>query len=146
MLFRSLLALGHPNVNLCNRTDEKARRLAEGTTVNTLPFASLSEAVWTYDIVILAVSMKGLLFSKAEFDVSRNNTKLIVDLGLPHNVDAQLGEYLKLVSISHLKEIAERNITKRQDQKEQVERIIQEELQALLDWHTYREKQIGMEC
>ena len=114
------------------------------TADNSTEALSLSAATWSLatifsGLIIFATSAQHYLVNKKQWRGSTNNTMLIIDLGVPRNVDPELASELDLITVDGLKEIAEKNIKKRKGEKDKILAIISDELEHLHSWKTYKQ-------
>tara|TARA_A100001015_G_scaffold34729_1_gene38453 strand:+ start:110 stop:1123 length:1014 start_codon:yes stop_codon:yes gene_type:complete len=139
---KKLHALAHPSITLCNRTLDVAKRLSVEYETGLLEYGELALSINQYDIVITAITeRKPIIFSK-NFDDRLNY--LLVDLGLPRNVDPQCeeNENITLINVDGLKEIATKNVKRRQGELAKVELIIEDEISRFNDWIVNKKKYV----
>ena len=71
---------------------------------------------------------------------------MIIDLGLPRNVDPNISnehKYISLINVDGLKEIATKNVNKRKVEIEKVKYIIKEEILEFDTWLDNRKKYVS---
>jgi len=136
---KKLHALGHPTITLCNRTFSKAEALAKTYNCKALPFENLTSKAKTFDIVLSAASLKEHCLSSAHFQ-DNSKTELIIDLGLPRNIDPAVTPNLNIpiITVEGLKDIATKNGQKRKAECSAAEIIIEEDFAKLMQWATYK--------
>jgi len=129
------------NIVITNRTQSKAEALAEELGTNrVLPYESYKEHLHEFDIIITAVSTKEYILNAAEMQQSMAKRRLkpviILDLGLPRNVDPEVGalQNMFLKDIDALKHIIDKNLERRRAELPKVKAIIDEELVAFGQW------------
>lgn len=136
---KKLDALGHPEVWLCNRTDNKVMPLQERYRIHHLPFQELRQTVKTFDIILIATSATAYLLDTSLFE--KNTTpKLILDLCVPRNVDPDVGQLpnITLLTVDSLQKIADKNVQKRQKEHTKVALILEDELSKIDQWTAHR--------
>ena len=139
---KKLDALGHPNIVLANRTHENALQLINSHNASIEHYDDVFESLSEYNIIISAVSVKDKIIIPTHFKKD-HQCKLIIDLGLPRNVDPSVEKTHKnitLINVDRLKDIAENNINKRKVEVEKVKEILIEEQRFFNDWLTKREQ------
>ncbi len=134
---RKLLSLGHPDLTITNRTDEKAKRFSKEEGINFIPYMSCFDNAHHYDIILTAVSSKTHILGREQFDRDDSITELVIDLGMPRNVDASVDDCdnMELVAVDGLKDIAEKNVKSRADELGKVRAIIVEDIEKFNQWY-----------
>ena len=129
------------NIVITNRTFSKAEALAEELGTNqVLPYESYKEQLHEFDIIITAVSIKDYVLTEPELQQSMQKRRLkpviILDLGLPRNVDPKIGKLknMFLKDIDDLKHIIDKNLEMRRAELPKVQKIIDEELVGFGQW------------
>ena len=139
-LIQKLSALGHPSINLCNRSQDKANLLAQKYDLKILPFDKLPSHAHHYDIIFAATSSKSFLLNSSNFNHKNNQTQLAIDLGVPRNLNPDIDQHKTIfrLTITHLKNVADKNIHRRKQDMNQAQNIIQEELKKVFDWINFK--------
>ena len=134
-------ALGHPDITLCTRTEKTGRELCETYALNWLPITKLAKCIGDYEIIMCVASVKKPLIKRAWFN-STSKTRCMIDLGVPRNMDREiaLDTTITVLSIAELKDIAAKNIKRRQEEISLVYAIIEEELKNLQQWFSYKKQ------
>jgi len=129
------------NIVITNRTLSKAEALAEELGTNqVLPYESYKDHLHEFDIIITAVSSKEYVLTEPELQQSMQKRRLkpviILDLGLPRNVDPEIGKLknMFLKDIDALKHIIDKNLEMRKCELPKVKKIIDEELVGFAQW------------
>ena len=135
---KKLHALGHPNITVCNRTIARAESCQETFCVSMLSFEALSTAVCDYDIVISAISCKYPLIKGKMLDKPTAPT-LIIDLGLPRNVNLDDPNQTTVISVEGLKSHANANAKRRQGELAAANFIIEDEQSKFYQWSEYKQ-------
>ena len=120
---KKLHALAHPDITLCNRTLAVSESLSSQYETAYFDYTDLASRVGEFDIIISAVTEKTFIIFPENF--SSNSDCLLVDLGLPRNVDPSCENLntIKLINVDGLKEIATKNVKRRQAELSKVEII-----------------------
>jgi len=127
---------------ILNRSMERARTLATQLRGEPLALSSLAEHLPEADIVICATGAPEPLINK---DLARSamkhrsgNNMLIVDIGVPRNVAADVAQIDNLIlnNVDGLQAMIDQNIERRRYQVPRVEEIIAEEVDRFLSWHS----------
>ncbi len=135
---KKLHALAHPDITLCNRTLAVSESLSSQYETAYFDYSDLASRVGEFDIIISAVTEKTFIIFPENF--SSNSDCLLVDLGLPRNVDpsCENGNTIKLINVDGLKEIATKNVKRRQAELSKVEIIVEDEISKFNQWITYK--------
>lgn len=146
-----LLEKGARKISITNRTALRAQSLLDmlasehgadtAFTAHMLPFESFRSHLAEFDIIITAVAETGILISAAELEaamrVRHSKQLLVLDIGLPRNVDAAAASLYNvfLKDIDDLNIIVGKNLEKRRAELPKVQSIIAEELIRFEQWH-----------
>ena len=135
---RHLHRSGASNILVTNRTLEGAEnmaRLFEGKVVEYSKFhATLPEI----DILIASSGAQQYILGpdevKAAIGARRNRPMFLIDIAVPRNIDPKAGllDNVFLYDIDDLQKVVERNLTLRQKEAEEAERIIEEEVERTI--------------
>ncbi len=139
---RNLLERGATDVRLANRGRERAEALQrQHPAIRLISLEERFDAVGEADLVVTATSAPEPLLTRDHLKaaVSRRSSRplLVVDLGVPRNVEVTAGRLpnLFLHSIDSLETLIERNLRKRRSEVPRVEEIVSQELDRFAAWH-----------
>ena len=137
---KKLHALGHPNLTISNRTMSTAQSLATEHQATCVDYNKIFSDLHNFDIIIAAVAVQQPIIFKKHLNLERS--PLLIDLGLPRNIDPELDKHtdIKLINVDGLKDIASKNINRRQGELSKVNGIVDEEMHNLNQWYTNRNK------
>jgi glutamyl-tRNA reductase len=112
-----------------NRTLSNARKLAGPLGGEAYTLSEMKEYRKGFDAMLVCVTSPDPLINSNVFDLLRNNEsgqKLIIDLGVPANVTAEVAENpsVKYIDITSLKKSAAENLKARKGEVEHCEAII----------------------
>ncbi|MEQ1592758.1 MAG: glutamyl-tRNA reductase [Thiobacillaceae bacterium] len=139
-------AAQHPRrMTVANRTEERARPLAECFLADVIPLTALPEALPTYDIIItstaspLPILGKGML--ERAIKQRRHRPMFIVDLAVPRDVEAEVADMddVFLYSVDDLGQVVREGMDNRVAQVAQAEAIIETNVANFLHWMEGRE-------
>lgn len=118
------------SVYITNRSFDKAKTLADQIGASLVPFEELSTFLNRVDILITATASPSFILKKEDLDNVIDRNLLIVDLGLPRNVDPEIKgiENINLVSLEELDTVIKKNLEKRKQKATKVKEIIDEEV------------------
>jgi glutamyl-tRNA reductase len=135
---RHLHRSGASEIFVTNRTQERARELAEvfrGTIVEYDRFlATLPEM----DIVITSSGAPFYIIQKAQMrrviEARRNRPMFLIDIAVPRNIEPAVNELdnVFLYDIDDLQRVVETNVGERKKRAEQAEKIVAEEVGRML--------------
>ena len=130
--------LGTTNITLINRSEEKAAELAAELGLTYAPIEELAAQIESSDVILVAANATEPIVLKSHLE--GKNTKLVVDLSIPYNVEASAGELpnISLVNIDALSKINDDTLLKRRAEIPKVKCIIAQNLAGFMDWYTMR--------
>jgi glutamyl-tRNA reductase len=138
---RSLLERGATEIRVANRSAERARLFCEEfPEATSLPFEERMDALIDADLVVAATSAPEAILTRDDLARAmhkrRNRPLLIVDLGVPRDVDPRAGELpnLFLHNVDSLAELIQRTLQKRKAAIPAVSRILDEEIERFGIW------------
>lgn len=139
-------AAQHPRrMTVANRTEERARPLAERFHAGMIPLTALPEELPTFDIIItstaspLPILGKGML--ERAIKQRRHRPMFIVDLAVPRDVEAEVADMddVFLYSVDDLGQVVREGTDSRVAQVAQAEAIIETNVANFLHWMEGRE-------
>ncbi|MEL6535690.1 MAG: glutamyl-tRNA reductase [Bacteroidota bacterium] len=138
-VLRYLPKFAYRQVSLANRTEEKARALAQRYGVTIYRWSQLERGDFTdYDVVITAVSHRKGLISQIQQD---ERDRLWIDLAMPTNVDPTLANARN--TVYNLDEVTEQVMAVSQAQHQAipvVKQILEEEVGKFMSWLVLRNR------
>jgi glutamyl-tRNA reductase len=139
LAMRALVAKGVKGTYVLNRSQERARAIAEEYHGIALPLERLPDFLPQADIVISSTSAPGCILDVAAVRTAmatrHGRPMLLVDLAVPRDIAAEVGgiDNVYLYNLDDLEDIANQNLAKRQGALEGARRIVQEEVAAVAD-------------
>ncbi len=120
------------NIHIYNRSINNARDLAEMLDAQSYHINELSE-VRSFDIVIICTSANKVIIDLPLYQKMLNSDKskkLLIDLSVPRNIDAEVVDHCntEYIDIQSLKEIAEKNLQFRKKEIQKAKPIIEEQV------------------
>ncbi|MBI4978076.1 MAG: NAD(P)-binding domain-containing protein [Spirochaetes bacterium] len=136
-MIRYLLRYGITRPRIVNRTYDKALALASRYAGSAFPLSALPEALQETDVVIAATSApKSIIHA----DDIPKHPLLIVDLGMPRNVDpAVVRDGIRLFTLSDVERITRSNWDARVAAVKEAECIIEQKTEAFIERLNTRE-------
>lgn len=134
-IFINFKRLGFQNLSFCNRTNEKALKIAEKEGIGHLPWERLSE--WSqYDVAVFGTKSPRFLIRNQNLP-PQVKCKLVIDLSVPRNVEPGIGRLanLTLLNVDQLNKLTDR---KRKLKAEEIGRIEAQLIAEAVD------KQVGI--
>lgn len=142
---------GMKNMAIFNRTFEKAKLLAEEIGVKAYPLDELMHYNEGADVVITCTASGQSLIGEAQLKQLINGdsgTKLFIDLAVPGDIDtdalSSVANKYRHIDIAELKEIAQVNLSQRQQEIEKCEAILDKYLLEFHDTLQQREVERAM--
>lgn len=138
---RFLSKYGFKNIAVSNRSYENGRVLAEKLGGKVLPFNTLSEYTEGFDALVVCTAATQAIVTPALYAALLQGDagkKVVVDLSVPHNVDAQVVQNFDVayIEIEGLRSVAEEHRSFREQECAKAAILIQERIFAYRDlWH-----------
>jgi glutamyl-tRNA reductase len=127
-------------VTVCNRSYDRAVRLADRIAAEPAPFENLTRHLVNADIVISCTASPDYIISTEQLKTimdRRNGRHLfLIDIAVPRDVEPTAGklENVRLYNIDHLQSVADEGLKQRQSAVSDAEEIIMEKVDAFLRW------------
>jgi len=130
--------LGTKNVTLINRTEEKAKNLANELGLQSAALEQLPQFIAASDIIITATNATEPVI--LESHLKGFGKKLIIDLSVPYNVESTAQQLLNvtLVNVDELSKMKDDTLTKRIAEVPKAKAIIAEHLAEFTEWFKMR--------
>jgi glutamyl-tRNA reductase len=135
-----LRAGGLRTVVVVNRSADRGQALAEAVQGRYEPWERLETELQRADIVITSTGSRLPVIDrkmlKPIMKVRRHRPLFFVDIAVPRDVDADVGklEHVFSYNIDDLQSIVHDNLRSRQDEAERAGALVDEEVQAFLQW------------
>ncbi len=136
---RHLHSLGFRHLAVMNRTPQRAEDLAREVEGRTFPWQAWREALLWADVVVTAVAAPQPVLTYQEAApvlAARERPLLMVDIGVPRNVDPRLADLpqVRLFDIDDLRGVVDAGLAQRRAAVPQAEAILREEMAEFLRW------------
>jgi glutamyl-tRNA reductase len=132
---RHLVQQGAGAILVSNRTQERARRMAEAFQGRVIPFEQLHEAASEADIVISSTGAPHPIFRRehgqAFMQRRRNRPMFFIDIAVPRDVDPEMGklEGIFVYDIDDLQQVAASHMAERSREASDAETLIAGEVE-----------------
>ena len=136
----SLRKRGVEKIRVVNRTQERARALAERWGAHAATFESLYDSLYEADILISSTSAPHLVLSaQMVADVMKSRAEralVLIDIAVPRDIDPDVSSipHVKLFDIDRLNVQLEDSLARRLDEVPRVRQILAEELAEFDDY------------
>lgn len=147
LVAKHLLGRGIASLKIANRTEAKAKELAQRYSADAVPFSSIAKEFVESDIVISATSSNGyiltekdlssLSFGKAQGKFRQGSKKIMaIDIAVPRDIDPKVGEIdnVFLYDMDDLKVVVEKNIELRQSEIVHAEKLVNSAMANFEKW------------
>ena len=120
-------------VFLANRTEEKARKMAEPFGIDVFTLDEKTAFMHDTDILISATSAPCSIIKKS--DINPNHPLLAIDLAFPRDIEPDITEIegVRLYNLHDVEQKVKDNISIREDEVKKAEALIEEEIVELQD-------------
>jgi glutamyl-tRNA reductase len=132
---RALSSAGSKCVTVMNRSSERAHQLAESVGAVVSHIDELHTAIGNADVVLTCTGAGETIISVNDVRIAREHSNgsplLIVDIAVPRDVEHEVGELpgITLRDLHDLRDWAQTGIDARQQEAEEVRRIVGEEVE-----------------
>ncbi len=136
---RSLRQTG-TQLHVVNRSEERARKLAEACGGRAVPYERLSVELADADVVIASTASSNFILTpklmKGVVRTRRHRPLFIVDIAVPRDVDPRVGsmDNIFVYDVDDLQQVAEENLSVRAREAAQAEQIVEQEVESFLSW------------
>jgi len=127
-------------IRVTNRTESRARELADLVHGTIVPYDEYKPQLRDIDIVITSSGASEYLLERDEMkriiDARRNRPMFLIDIAVPRNVEPSVNEIdnVFLYDIDDLQRVVTENVKTRLSEAEQADQIVSEELERLEAW------------
>jgi glutamyl-tRNA reductase len=135
---RAMLSRGAAQVNVTNRSFERAEALAAALNGKAIPFDQWEGEFPTTDILISCTAAPNYVLDRKKLEPlmpsRRGRPLVLIDIAVPRDIDPLVNdmENVYLYNIDDLQEIASDYLARRQEEVGRCEQIIREKVRALL--------------
>jgi glutamyl-tRNA reductase len=132
---RHLLSQGAGSLTITNRTEERARALADAFGCSVLPFSRLRDEAHRFDIVITSTGSREVLFSRddARQIIARRRRlpMFVIDIAVPRDIDPEANsvEGFFLYDVDDLQSVAAANLADRAREVAKAEAVVGAEVE-----------------
>ena len=139
-----LRAQGVGEIAITSRTAAHAEALAVDVDGRAIPWSDLRTALATADIVITATGSPRPILTRADIQAvtgrRRGEQLFIIDIAVPRDVDASVGEMEQvfLYNVDDLQAIVQENLSRRSSEIGRAEAIVTEEVDRFAAWRRSR--------
>ncbi|MCC6187083.1 MAG: glutamyl-tRNA reductase [Chitinophagaceae bacterium] len=131
--------LGTKNINLINRTAEKAEELANELGLTHNKDKTFEQQAQEADIILVATNANAPTLHKHHIEGS--GAKLIIDLSIPYNVSADVIPLpgVRLVNVDELSKVTDNTLQMRKGEVPKAEKIISNHIADFIKWYKMRQ-------
>ncbi|MBN2736634.1 MAG: glutamyl-tRNA reductase [Spirochaetales bacterium] len=140
LVLQSLKERGSGQIEITNRTYEKAEVLAEKYNATAVSFDCLNKALERADIIITSTTSNKPIINKNQIVTiikkRKNKTLLLIDLSVPRNIEESIRSVnnVFLFNLDDLQEVVTFNHNKRQSSIQKADMIVQEMVDEFESW------------
>ena len=130
--------LNNTNITLINRTEDKAKELADELNLRVGSYELIEHEIKAADVIIVATNAASPILNKAQF--TNSNNKVLIDLSIPNNIHPACKElaHITLVNVDDLSKINDATLQMRIDEVPKAKAIIAEHIAEFGEWHAMR--------
>lgn len=139
----------YDNVSVFNRTVSKAAQVAELVEGNAYSLEDLYQYKGGFDCLVVCTAVKEPIITKGLYQhllQGDTNRKVVIDLAIPHNVDAAvLEEYsVQYIEIEGLRSLAQDNLMARENEVVNAQAILENYLEEFPVLYKQRQLELAM--
>ncbi len=144
LISEHLYKMGGPRITVANRTPERARQLAEQFQGASCGLDSIATQLSRADVVVATVATEQRLINlqmlKAAFSRRKRKAVLLLDLGVPRNIDPDVASNpdVYLYTVDDLQQVTEQNRRSREAAADSAREIIEAGTRDFVDWLSQR--------
>ncbi|WP_027001838.1 glutamyl-tRNA reductase [Hugenholtzia roseola] len=134
---RNLKNVGHWEVVLINRTEEKALSLAQELGYRSAPLSDLEKELAQADALVSSVMMQSPLITKKMLsELPLAKFRYLIDLSIPRSIEPETEEIegVNLFNIDHIQNRTQATIERRKEAIPAVEALIAESIEEFSQW------------
>jgi len=133
---RNLVAQGVGRITLINRSEERARKIAEAFDVRVADWSRLKEEVAAHELVIVATGAPEPVITLDHVDMQAKSCKVFMDLAVPRNVDPAIAanDHVLIINMDMLNDRLDATYKERHANVPLVEAIIEDEVADFTKW------------
>ncbi len=126
------------NITIINRTNDKAKELAEELGIQFAEYTQLNQHIQTADIIIVATNAQEPIILKS--DLLHSSKKVLLDLSIPNNIEVAVKElsHIILANVDDLSKINDATLQKRMEEVPKAKAIIQAYMNEFHEWNCMR--------
>ena len=130
--------LNNTNITLINRTEDKAKELADELNLRVGSYELIEHEIKAADVIIVATNAEKPILNKEQF--INSSSKVLIDLSIPNNINPTCKEleHITLVNVDDLSKINDATLQMRIDEVPKAKAIINEHIAEFNEWHAMR--------
>jgi len=130
--------LNNTNITLINRTEDKAKELADELNLRVGSYELIEHEIKAADVIIVATNAEKPILNKEQF--INSSRKVLIDLSIPNNINPTCKEleHISLVNVDDLSKINDATLQMRIDEVPKAKAIINEHIAEFNEWHAMR--------
>ncbi|CEI83912.1 glutamyl-tRNA reductase [Oceanobacillus oncorhynchi subsp. incaldanensis] len=137
---KNIQGAGVKDITVINRTQEKAKMMAEKFEAKVAGMDELSVVLEEADILISSTGSESVVLSKEDIEKVQSKRQdkelFLVDIAVPRDIDPEIAEVnqVALFDIDHLQNIVDEHLESRKAAAEQIEISLEEEIVQFKEW------------
>lgn len=138
--------LGVKEITLINRTEQVAADFADQHGLKYAPYENMVSEMQQADVILVASNAPQPTVLAEHFQGS--SPKLIIDLSIPFNVEASVGElpHIQLVNVDELSKVQDETLQNRLGEVPKAMAIIDEYMEEFLYWYKMRKHAVVLKA
>lgn len=143
---RKLFALGHEKIYVSNRSESKLDDLRDRYGASSISYSQWMSRLVSVNIALFATSAPNYLLSAQDIK-NTGQLEMIIDLGLPRNVDPRINQHpIKRIALKELEKVACKTVSSRNHELPKIKYIIADEIAKLQQWLEFAQSPCLLNC
>lgn len=138
LVLKNLVRKGCHNIQITNRTKDKAEELASLYKGKVLPFENLMNGIHDAEIIISSITCKDPILEATQIKpwLNGHEKMVMIDLGVPRNIHPNVSEIpgMTLLNVDDLEEVIAMNAERKQEYVSLAEEIVETHVNEYTKW------------
>lgn len=138
LVLKNLVRKGCHNIQITNRTKDKAEELASLYKGKVLPFENLMHGIHDAEIIISSITCKDPILEATQIKpwLNGHEKMVMIDLGVPRNIHPNVSEIpgMTLLNVDDLEEVIAMNAERKQEYVSLAEEIVETHVNEYTKW------------
>ncbi|AGF48794.1 glutamyl-tRNA reductase [Candidatus Kinetoplastidibacterium galati] len=145
LCIKSFIKYKYNNIVVTNRTFDRSENLSKKFSIGLLPFKSLSDRLYDFDVVVSCTSSENSIINSSDVTNAFNGKKIkpvvMIDLAVPRDIDTGVSDFenITLYSIDDLQNVIQKGFASRSATIPYANEIIEKKTDDFIKWMKSRD-------